>query len=393
VRIRLVAGCALLALALSACSSSDDNASEPSDGNAATTTTAAAKPAAPIVFNGQGNDLAAYAAEPPFTKQIVIPHYDEETQPDGLDINAEICFDPERPGRFVAGEDTLQTSTGDPGWGIFELEGTEIGKLSARQVGKLVPTYQESNDNPENYGCGFLPDGRIVTTDIGNQAVGPGDGQLIVWFGPFESRTVKYCKIDVELATGGGILVTDDAVLLTQARPPTAGVWRYPLADFPTDDTPAGGCDATDGTDAPMTTKVKPTRFITPGEGNSLATPNDIARAPDGNLYVSSVFNGVIAEFTPAGEFVRSVLSPPDGESLGAKPFSTGTPLGLGVGPDGSVYYADIGVVVTERGAGPGQGTGKVRRIMFDADGIPAKPEVMDEGLAFPDGIGIWTGN
>ena len=71
-RIRLVAGLVLLALALTACSSSDDNASEPADGDAATTTTAAAaEPAAPIVFNGQGNDLAAYETEPPFKKQIV----------------------------------------------------------------------------------------------------------------------------------------------------------------------------------------------------------------------------------------------------------------------------------------------------------------------------------
>jgi hypothetical protein len=343
------------------------------------------------VFNGQGNDLAAYAAEPPFTKQIVIPHYDEETQQDGLDINAEICFDPENPGRFVAGEDTLQSSTGDPGWGIFELAGSEIGKLSARQIGKLVPTYQESNDNPENYGCGFLPDGRIVTTDIGNQAEGDGDGQLIVWFGPFDSRDVKYCKIDVRLATGGGILVTGDAVLLTQARPPRTGVWRYPIADIPTDDTVEGGCAGRDATGAPLATKVRPTKLIEPGDGNSLATPNDIAQGPDGKLYVSSVFNGVIAEFTAEGEFVRSVLTPPDGETLGAKPFSTGTPLGVGVGPDGSVYYADIGIVVSERGIGPGRGTGKVRRITFDADGTPRKPEVMDDGLAFPDGIGIWT--
>ena len=76
--------------------------------------------------------------------------------------------------RFVAGEDTLQDTTGHPGWGILELAGTEIGELSVKEVGKLVPTYQPSNDNPENYGCGFLADGRILTTDVGNQATGTG---------------------------------------------------------------------------------------------------------------------------------------------------------------------------------------------------------------------------
>jgi sugar lactone lactonase YvrE len=390
----LAAVAVAVALFMSACS--DDGSSEPASGASATnpdrtTTTSEPAPASPVVFNGQGNDLAAYLAEPPFTKQIVIPHHDDE-HPDGLDINGQICFDPRRPERFVAGEDTLQDTTGEPGWGIFELSGTEIGKFSARELAKLVPTYQKSNDNPENYGCGFLADGRILTTDIGNQAEGDGDGQLIVWFPPFNSRTVKYCKVDIALATGQGILVDGNSVYVAQARPPKAGIWRYDARAMPTTDTPAGGCNTKDTTGAPMTTKVKPTRFIEPGNGNSLATPNAIAKSPKGTLYVSSVFNGVIAEFTAAGKYVRDILRPPAGEQLGAKPFSTGTPLGVGVGPDGSVYYADIGIVISADGIGPGRGTGKVRRIAFDRTGKPLPPEEMDKGLAFPDGIGVWEG-
>ena len=45
--------------------------------------------------------------------------------PEGLDINAQICFFPD--GRtFIAGEDTGQP---DPtqGWGIFKLPGTRSG--------------------------------------------------------------------------------------------------------------------------------------------------------------------------------------------------------------------------------------------------------------------------
>ena len=380
-----------VAMITSACS--DDGSSEPTSATdrEGTTTTSEPAPASPIVFNGQGNDLAAYLAEPPFTKQIVIPHRDDE-HPDGLDMNGQICFDPRRPERFVAGEDTLQDTTGEPGWGIFELSGTTIGKFSARELAKLVPTYQKSNDNPENYGCGFLADGRILTTDIGNQAEGDGDGQLIVWFPPFNSRAVKYCKVDIALATGQGILVDGNSVFVAQARPPKAGIWRYDARAMPTSDTPAGGCDSKDATGAPLTTKVKPTRFIEPGNGNSLATPNAIAKSPKGNLYVSSVFNGVIAEFTAAGKFVRDILRPPAGEQLGAQPFSTGTPFGVGVASDGSVYYADIGIVISADGIGPGRGTGKVRRIAFDRTGKPLPPEEMDKGLAFPDGIGVWEG-
>lgn len=388
---RLLALLVVAALA-GACSGGDDDdgnaASEEAAAGDATTTTAGADEPAVIVFNGQGNDLAAYEAAPPFTKQIVIPHYDEAEQPDGLDINAQICFDPENPRRFVAGEDTLQDSTGEPGWGIFELEGDRVGELSATQIGKLVPTYQPSNDNPENYGCGFLPDGRIITTDVGNQAEGDGDGQLIVWFGPFDSFDVAYCKVDVGLATGQSALVAGDYVYVAQAR---ATVDRYAIDALPTSATPGGGCDGTDTTGAPMATGVAAEPFITPDATNGLATPAGIAQGADGQLYVSSVFNGVISEFDADGTFVRTILTPPAGEALGPEPYSTGTPLGIGVGPDGSIYYADIGIVFGDSGIGPGDGTGKVRRVELDANGDPQPPQVMDAGLAFPDGIGIWV--
>ncbi len=348
--------------------------------------TTAPAPVQTLVFNGQGNDLGVYLAEPPFTKQLAIHHNDEE-HPNGLDINGQICFDPEKPNRFVAGEDTHQDTTGHPGWGILEITDPTVGHLKIKEVGKLVPTFQPSNDNPENYGCGFLDDGRILTGDVGNQAEGPGDGQLIVWFPPFESRTVKYCKVDVHLTTGQGVLVDGDSVYVSQARRP--GVFKYEVADFPTSNTPAGGCDGKDATGAPMATKVPSTLFIEPSEKTGVVTPAGIAKGPDGHLFVASVFSGVIGEYTADGTFVRDILKPPAGEQLGKEPFSTGTPLGVGVGPDGSVYYADIGIVV-DNGIGPGHNTGKVRRITFDEQGNPNPPETMDQGLAFPDGIGIW---
>jgi hypothetical protein len=374
---------AMLAVA-TACSGS-----EKSSAPSASTSTTTPAPAVPLIFNGQGNDLAAYLPTPPFTKQIVVHHRDD-THPTGLDINGQICFDPLHPGRFVAGEDTLQDTTGHPGWGIFELSGTEIGRLSAHEIGKLVPTYQPSNDNPENYGCGFLADGRILTTDIGNQATGNADGQLIVWFPPFNTRDVKYCKVDVHLATGQGILVDGESVFVAQARPPKAGIYRYPSGAMPTSSTPSGGCDGKDATGAPLATGVSATVFIAPGKGNSLVTPNAISKGPNGMLYVSSVFNGVIAEFDADGKYLRDALHPRAGETLGAQPYATGTPLGLAVAPDGSIYYADIGIVVSDSGVGPGNGTGHVRRIAFDAAGNPRPPDQMDDGLAFPDGIGIY---
>ena len=110
-------------------------------------------------------------------------------------------------------------------------------------------------------------------------------------------------------------------------------------------------------------------------------------RSPDG-FYVSSVINGVIAEFDEDGTFVRNVLEPAPDDPIGAPPFATGTPLGLGVDRRGNLFYADIGIVISADGIGPGDRTGSVRRIRFVA-GEPRPPETMDRRLAFPDGIGV----
>ncbi len=102
-----------------------------------------------------------------------------------------------------------------------------------------------------------------------------------------------------------------------------------------------------------------------------------------------SVVTGVINEYGPDGAFRRNILSPPAGESLGAKPYSTGTPLGIGVAADGTLFYADIGITATSKGVGPGDHTGTVRRIRF-VNGAAQPPDTMATGLDFPDGIGVW---
>jgi hypothetical protein len=97
----------------------------------------------------------------------------------------------------------------------------------------------------------------------------------------------------------------------------------------------------------------------------------------------------VIAEFDADGGYVRSILEPPAGETLGAEPYSTGTPLGLAIGPDGTLFYADLGLVIDGADIGPADGRGSVRRIRF-TDGAPQEPQTMADGLTFPDGLGVY---
>jgi hypothetical protein len=371
---------AMAAVALVAACSNDDGDDSGAAGSATTSTGEA--PAA-IVLSTEGNNLNAYEPDPPFRKQTVIRAAADD--PDGLDINGQVCMLPDGSGRFVAGEDTGQPERA-PGWGIFELDGATVGELEAREVARLVPTYQ--TDGPENYGCGVLSDGRIVTTDIGNQVTGPPTGQLIVWFPPFDSEEVPYCKIDVALPTPGGVHVDDDVVYLATARPPDNGIVRYD-GPFPTSPDAAGGCGRVDGTGAPLADEAHKGPFIPADE--HVATPNAVVGARGGGFYVSSAFTGVLAEYDDSGRFVRTLVTPPEGAQLGTEPYSTGAPFGMGVDPTtGSLYWADLAIGITES-IGPIDGAGTVRRITFNADGNPRPAETMDDGLHFPDGIGIYV--
>ncbi len=88
---------------------------------------------------------------------------------------------------------------------------------------------------------------------------------------------------------------------------------------------------------------------------------------------------------------MRTLVEPPAGEQLGDTPLSTGTPMGIGVDPTtGDVCWADIAIGITD-GVGPLGGVGTVRRTTFDDAGEPQPADVMDEGLNFPDGIGIYV--
>ena len=105
----------------------------------------------------------------------------------------------------------------------------------------------------------MLSDGRVVTTDLGNKVEGPPSGQLIIWFPPFDSEEVGYCKLDVALPTPGGIVVGDDNTLyVATAATPGNGVFEPQSLTGGA----AGGCGATDPLGAPMAEAVDKALFI-----------------------------------------------------------------------------------------------------------------------------------
>jgi hypothetical protein len=381
--------------------------------------TSSAREPAVIVFNGEGNRLNAYD-HATGEKQTVIWSASDPDVGDGRehrDINAQICFHEHDGATYmIAGEDTEQGDDGAPGWGWFELLGDELSELRTQQRGKLVPTYSNDTDGAENYGCGFLDDGRLLLSDVGDQRPGNGgNGQLHIWFpdagGGFgegftidgnipQPSDVEYCKIDTSLATAGGIWVdsgdpttaADDVVYVASARPADTpldewGIFRYEGLGNVT------GCA---DSQVPLVevegSGVTKELFIPAGPTG--ATTNAIWPSDRDTLYVSSVFDGNIAEHDMDGGFIRHVagtpggpvpLSAPLGQVSGFVPDGTvGTPLGIGVAPDGTLYYADIGVVL----AAPAR-PGRLMRVSFDDAGNPGLPEAVDSGLAFPDGIGV----
>lgn len=299
------------------------------------------------------------------------------------DVNGMVCALPDGSGGFVAGEDTGQNET-LPGWGVFDAGGQAIGKLSA--------TYFVEQGEP--YGCAFDAQGRLFTTELGNVGFGSQRGQLILWFPPYDrfpgppgaypdtgASSDHFCKLATDIGNAIGVAADGNGRVYV-ASSGRGAIHRFE-APFPTGPDAAGGCGRRDASGAPLADTIRREVFF-----RGLYTFSGLAMAPNGNLYAGSVFTGEILEIAPDGTLVRKILEP-DGW---LPPFPTGNPMGLAVGADGTLYYADLDLAWDGLSIGPGP-DGKVRRIRFAADGAPRPPETLLDGLAFPDGLGILPGS
>jgi polyvinyl alcohol dehydrogenase (cytochrome) len=315
------------------------------------------------------------------------------SRPGGRDVNGLVCPLPDGSGRFVLGEDTGQPHP-PPGWGVFSGEGVQIGKLTPT-------TFAPPGEVGEPFGCAIDSQGILFTTEVGEAAIGAGSGQLIQWFPPYDVHpgppgaypdtdavSTNFCKIAVDLGTATGIAIDEeDRVYVAAAA--EGRVYRF-SPPFPSGPDPAGGCGRTDALGSPLADEGLAPREVFVSHPLAFP-PTGLARTPAGGWYVSSVVFGRVSEFDAEGRFVRTIVDLPPDEDLLTLPHSTGSPQSLAVGRDGTLYYADLDLRGPFFAAEPGP-DGKVRRVRFDAAGNPGPPEVLLDGLAFPDGVSFLPG-
>jgi outer membrane protein assembly factor BamB len=349
-----------------------------------------------VLYAPEGNRLRRFDVDsigaPPLIEDILIEQANASENGGALpagkfrDINGMVCALPDGSGRFLAGEDTGQPSV-PPGWGVFAPSG--------RQIGKLTATYNVGGAEP--YGCAFAADGTLFTTEVGAQGFGTPSGQLIMWFPPYDrfpgapgtypngARSTSFCKIATDIGTAGGVAIDAQGRVYVAASSQLS-VFRF-SPPFPTSPDAAGGCGSFDALGSPKADAVRRETFLAP---NGLSTFSGLVFAPNGNLYASEVLTGRIGEYDASGALVRYLLNPPGNPPL--PPVATGSPQGIALDAGGTLYYADLDLVGTLPNVGPGP-NGKVRRIRFDAGGTPQPPEIVRQGLRFPDGVAVLAGD
>jgi sugar lactone lactonase YvrE len=299
------------------------------------------------LFSPQGNELDVYDLATG-ESTVLIPA-EQNT------VNGEICLLPDGDGNFLMGEDTRQEDGDRQGWGVFEPDGTFERKI-------LEPETPNEPGQIEPFGCAFDSEGRLFVSDVGSGSFDATDGKLVVYFPPDYDSS---CILDGGLRTAGGLVIDDGGSALVTESVPQGKILRF-APPFPAS---ADECE---------TVPANKSTFI---EDPDVQTPIGIVRAPNGNWYVSSVFiPTAIREYDANGQFVRTIA---EGDDIG-------TPAGLALGSDGTLYYADLGIVTREGELpGPEPGKGTVRKITFDAEGNPSAPEIVGQGLDYPDAVTI----
>lgn len=356
-------------------------------------------PAFDVVLNAQNEFLDAYLMDGSSQPRRVFidpdpPRPDDPNSPPprvGRHVNGKLCFFPPgvaHNGQFVLADDTYREACIDrhppqarcsvtdrhsrlylppdpDGWAVFKRNGRWTGQHIHTQWDFSSPQPQ-GNIDPQ--GCAFDAKGNFFGTDVGHGSAEEPDGSLLVFFPGRHNDYDTYCFLDKALRAPG-MPVMDAAGSLYVPESAGAQVTKF-SPPFPSS---AADCDNPAHLVSTPPTK---TAFITPAS-SGLITPAGIAKVPHSDhFYIGSVvIPDVINEYDADGLFVRNIV--PSGVPR--------NPLGIDVGSDGTVYYAELNldpVTLDTR-------CGSMSAMRFDAAGQPQAPVQIGKDLAFPDGVTV----
>ena len=353
-----------------------------------------------VVLNAQGEFLDAYLVNgSPFPPRVVFIDPDPPNPDDlhsrprvGRHVNGKLCFFPKgvgHNGQFVIADDTYReacldrragpqarcsvTHRGSPlyvgkdadGWGIFRSDGKWTKRTIHAEWDFSAPEEPQGNIDPQ--GCAFDARGNFWGTDVGHGSPGVADGSLLVFFPGKRKRYDTYCFVDKALGAPG-MPVMDAAGNLYIPEPSLGRLTKF-SPPFPSS---AADCD---NPDRLVTTPPTRTRFTLTASG--LGIPAGIAKVPGtDHFYIGGVIGPpIINEYDKDLLFVRTIVPANVPKN----------PLGIDVGSDGTVYYAELNldpVTFDTR-------CGSVSQVRFDANGQPLPPETLGKDLLFPDGVTV----
>jgi hypothetical protein len=218
-------------------------------------------------------------------------------------------------------------------------------------------------------GCAFLPDGRLIATDVGSEQIGLNDGALMMFFpdGP-NGGYQTYCFLDKALADPGMPTLDDDGNVYVP-EPQALRVTKF------TPPYPTSAADCTNPAQLVTTLPGKST-WLSAGVGG-LTIPVSITRVRGSDhFYVAGALAPpIINEYDASGAFVRNIVPANVPKN----------PLGMDVGSDGTLYYAELNLDP----ATFNPRCGSVSMVQFDGSGNPKAPVTLGTNLNFPDGITV----
>ena len=351
-----------------------------------------------VVLSPQGEFVDAYLIDgTPVPRRVVFIDPDPQFPDDlhsppprvGRHVNGKICFFPKGygpEGGFVAADDTYREACLDrrtpqarcsitnprdrqyvgkdpDGWGVFRRSG-RWAKWQIHAEWNFSDPEPIGNLDPQ--GCLFDAHANLWGNDVGHGGFGDNDGALIVFFPGANRRYESYCFLDKSLAAPG--MPAADALGNIYVPEPAGGHITKFAPPFPS--------SAADCANPEHLVTTPPTKtFFAMGSG--LVTPVGIVRVPGSDHFLvgSVVIPAVINEYDGSGAFVRTIV--PAGVPR--------NPLGIDLGSDGTVYYAELNLDPTTFRTR----CGSLSRARLDAHGQPLPPEDLGRHLRFPDGVTV----